>query len=118
MKKLTNELSEFDEQILLADWLNLKQIKFTASANGGSRNIIEAKKMKKMGVSPGFPDIEIPLPRGRFHGLYIELKNKKRGRISESQQEWLIYLNEKGYLALCAHGFEKAKEIIQDYMKL
>lgn len=31
--------------------------------NGGSRNIIEATKLKRMGVKAGMPDIFIPLPK-------------------------------------------------------
>jgi hypothetical protein len=101
--------TEDKEQILLAVWLTKKGIKFTASANGGKRNLLEALKFKRMGVSAGFPDIEIPLPIAPYHGLYIELKRQKGGKLSESQIEWLNYLNEKGYYAVVARGFDEAK---------
>jgi hypothetical protein len=117
-ESITYELSEFDEQVLLANWLNLKCIRFTASANGELRNIVVAKKLKKLGVSPGFPDIEIPIPKGRFFGLYIEMKRKNKGKLSSFQSEWLKYLNEQGYLALQANGIEHAKDIVTNYMKL
>ena len=108
--------TEEQEQITFVSWLKLMKIRVVASSNGGSRNLIEAVKLKKMGVSPGFPDIEIPLPSGNYHGLYIEMKRKKGGVISEKQLEWLNYLNEKGYYAAVANGFEEAKKIVLDYL--
>jgi len=110
--------TESDDQILLAVWLKKKGIRFTASANGGKRNYYEAIKLKRMGVSPGFPDIEIPYPSGKYHGLYIELKRKKGGKVSPEQAEWLQYLRDKGYYAEIAHGFEEAKEIVTHYLSL
>lgn len=72
--------------------------------------------MKRMGVSAGFPDVEIPLPSGPYHGLYIEMKRQKGGRLTIEQEGWLNYLNGKGYMAVVANGFEKAKEIFNHYM--
>lgn len=46
--------------------------------NGGSRNIIEATKLKKMGVKAGVPDLQLIVPNGEVHGLWIELKAQKR----------------------------------------
>lgn len=104
------------EQIMLAAWLAKKGIRFNASANGGKRNYFEALKFKRMGVSAGFPDIEIPIPSGPYHGLYIELKRIKGGKVSEAQLEWLNYLKDKGYYADVAYGFEQAKEIVIHYL--
>lgn len=88
----------------------------SASANGGSRNLMEAINFKKMGVSKGFPDIEVPLPSGPYHGFYCEMKRQKGGRVSEEQLEWLNYLKEKGYYAEVANGFETAKELFTHYL--
>lgn len=104
------------EQIKLAVWLAKMGIRFTASANGGKRNYWEAVKFKRMGVSAGYPDIEVPLPSGPYHGLYLELKRQSGGKISAQQQDWLNYLNEKGYWAKVAYGFEDAKRIVLEYL--
>lgn len=90
----------------------------SASANGGSRNLLEALKFKRMGVSAGFPDIEIPLPVAPYHGLYIELKRVSGGVTSESQLDWLNYLRSKGYFVAVAYGFEQAKQVVLDYLAL
>jgi len=87
-----------------------------ASANGGSRHLLEAIALKKMGVSKGFPDVEVPLPSGRYHGFYVEMKRQKGGKVSIEQAEWLAYLREKGYWAEVARGFEEAKEMFLHYL--
>lgn len=108
--------TEAQEQIKFATWLSKRGVKFSASANGGSRNYIEAAKFKRMGVSAGFPDIEIPLPVKPYHGLYIEIKRLKGGRVSDLQKEWLDYLNKHGYCAMVAYGCEEAKDIFLKYI--
>jgi hypothetical protein len=107
---------EESEQIMLSVWLTKQGIRHNANANGGRRNLLEAIKFKRMGVSAGFPDIEVPLPSGPFHGLYIEMKRQKGGRLSDNQLEWLSYLRDKGYMAEVAKGFEEAKEIVLHYL--
>lgn len=55
--------------------------------NGGRRDPIEARHLKEQGVKPGVPDLCLPVPRGRFHGLYIELKTQ-RGHATPEQEWW------------------------------
>jgi hypothetical protein len=117
MPKNTTD-SESLEQIRFVAWVKKLGYRVSASANGGSRHLLEAVKLKSMGVSKGFPDIEIPFPSGKYHGLYIEMKRTKGGRLSNEQREWLSYLREKGYYAECAMGFEEAKEIFNHYVSL
>lgn len=73
--------------------------------NGGSRNVIEAVKLKRMGVKRGVPDIWIIGPC-RFHDyvpmvFVIELKigrNKPTGE----QKEWAEFIvNLGGLSAMC-----------------
>ena len=119
MKKVTELiLKEDQEQILFVTWLNKKGIRVCASANGGSRHYLEAFKLKRMGVSPGFPDLFIPIPCGIYHGLFIEMKRKIGGKISESQVEWINFLKSQGYYAEVAKGFEEAVEITDRYFAL
>jgi hypothetical protein len=78
--------------------------------------MLEAVNLKRMGVSKGFPDIEVPLPSGHFHGFYVEMKALKGGKLTPEQQEWLNYLRDKGYYAEVARGFEIAKEMFLHYL--
>lgn len=87
-----------------------------AVPNGGKRNIKTAADLKAEGVKAGVPDISLPYPTSRHHGLYIEMKREKGGRVSDKQKEWLEYLNSVGYLAVVCKGFEEAKDCILQYL--
>jgi hypothetical protein len=104
------------EQIKLSAWLTKNNIRHTASANGAKRSMQSAMKLKRMGLSPGFPDIEIPIPSGDYHGCYIEMKRTQGGKLSSQQSEWLEFLTGQGYYAVCAKGFDEAKEIVTHYL--
>ena len=42
--------------------------------NGGKRDKATAIALKRQGVKAGVPDIHLPVAKGSYHGLYIELK--------------------------------------------
>lgn len=84
--------------------------------NGGSRNKAEAHKLKAEGVKAGVPDICLPVPRGSYHGLYIEMKRIRGGRISEEQRKWLKDLAKQGYRAQICRGWEEAAGTIKEYL--
>lgn len=85
--------------------------------NGGSRDPIEARHLKEQGVKAGVPDMFLPVPRGGYHGLFIELKRSKGGVVSEDQRAWLDRLRLQGYRAEVARGWDAAREIIEEYLK-
>lgn len=85
--------------------------------NGGQRNIIIARKLKDEGVKAGVPDMYLPVARGSYHGLFIELKSKD-GVTSKNQDLWLRRLEEQGYMAQVCYGWQEAKEEIEKYLAL
>ncbi|MCK2042546.1 VRR-NUC domain-containing protein [Chromohalobacter sp. TMW 2.2308] len=89
-----------------------------AVPNGGSRHGLEAAKMKQQGVRSGVSDLVIAVPRGGYHGLYLELKATppRDAELAESQREWLAKMEEAGYCAKLARGIEEAKAVIREYM--
>ncbi len=108
--------TEAHEQTVFVTWLKKQGFWVSASANGGSRHLLEAMKMKRMGVSSGFPDIFVPLPTPKFHGFFIEMKRLKGGKVSEPQLEWLKHLRDIGYYAEVAYGATDAKEKFVFYL--
>ena len=111
--------SELVEQERLAALLSRyrPKILYYAVPNGGWRNKITAAKLKASGVRAGVPDLVIAEPRKGCHGLYIELKRAKGGRLSERQKEWLASLKSRGYRAEVCAGAEAAWELVKDYLK-
>lgn len=87
-----------------------------AIPNGGARSAVTGARLKAEGVKKGVPDICLPVPRGGFHGLYIELKRVKGGRVSDEQRWWLGRLTRYGYLALVCKGWQEAAKAIEDYL--
>lgn len=83
--------------------------------NGGSRNKREAANLKRQGVKAGVPDLCLPVARGRYHGLYIEMKAGKN-KPSQLQSEWMKALNEQGFLAVVCYGWVKASEVLEQYL--
>lgn len=63
--------------------------------NGGSRNKIEAANLKQQGVKSGVPDLCLPVGKGKYNGLYIEMKfgrnkptkNRQNGYISSESAD-------------------------------
>ncbi len=85
--------------------------------NGGKRGKAEAARFKAQGVKSGVPDLCLPVPRGGYHGLYIELKRLAGGTVSREQKEWIENLRRLGYRAEVCKGWEAAAEVIEGYLK-
>ena len=115
--------SEAQEQTALFQWASLQACKYPELdmlyhiPNGGSRNKIEAARLKGEGVKAGVPDLCLPVPRGGKHGLYIELKRIREGRTSKEQEKWLNALQEQGYEAIVCKGWEAAARKILEYLR-
>lgn len=108
------------EQQALIKWSNLVDEingKLVHVPNGGFRCFLEAAKFKRLGVRKGFPDLFLPIPRGGFHGLFIELK-RKGSKPNDDQMNWLNYLESNGYAATWCEGWVMAKIVIEKYLKL
>lgn len=115
-------MSESEEQQALFVWARLMQGKYPALKlmyhipNEGKRSKACAGRMAAEGLKAGVPDICLPAPAGKYHGLYIELK-AKGGKISPLQKERLIALAEQGYVTALCYGWQDAMEVITRYLK-
>ena len=117
-------ISEHDEQVALFDWAKIysKEIPelktmFAIPNQGGvgRSSIVRGVKMVKEGLKSGVPDIFLPVARGDFHGLFLEMKFGK-GRVSKEQKYWLNSLTLAGYLCVVCFDFESAKDAVLDYV--
>jgi len=86
-----------------------------AIPNGGHRHISVAAKLKAEGVKRGVPDLCLPVARGGYFGLYLEMK-AEGGRVRPEQTGWLIALHEQGYLTHVSFSDDDAMANIKEYL--
>lgn len=112
---------EDQEQAWLIQWTKRHgpddSRRLLAIPNGGHRSHSQGALLKLTGVTPGVPDLFLPVPRNGRHGLWIEMKSTDpKARPSKEQKEWLSYLAEQGYATALCRGFEQARDAILDYL--
>lgn len=83
--------------------------------NGGKRDKATAAKLKMMGVKPGVPDIILPVRRGTYSGLAIEMKVGDNGATA-NQMKWIRHFAEQGYTTAICYGADVAIKAISDYL--
>lgn len=115
--------SEDTEQMGVIAWCSWKRQQYPELAllhhcpNGGRRNKAEAVKLKQMGVVAGVPDLHLPVPKGIYNGLYIEMKHGE-GRLEKEQRTFLKAAAGYGNYCVVCYGAEEAIGIIKDYLRL
>ncbi len=113
--------SEHAEQVALFKWAEFAAARWPeltlmhAIPNGGHRSKITAARLKAEGVRAGVPDICLPVARGGWHGLYIEMKTRI-GRQSKDQRRWVIALRAQTYRAEVCRGWVAARAVIEEYL--
>lgn len=100
---------------LLGKWPELRLL--AAIPNGGQRHKAVAAKLKAEGVRAGFPDLILPVARGGFHGLFIEMKAGKNKPTAE-QIGWHDALRAEGYLVVVCYSWNEAAGEIERYLRL
>ena len=124
MSKYQETATEDQEQKALFDWAETMEHRFPDLRwlhhipNGGKRDPVTAAKLKAQGVKPGVSDISLPVPRGGFHGLYIELKRLKGGRVESEQMDFMEAVSRNGYCVALCKGWEAAAKTIQGYLEM
>lgn len=113
---MENKPTEAQEQQAVVEWCDAMGVPVFHVPNGGSRHPAEAAHLKAQGVKPGVPDLFVPVARGGYHGLFVEMKRGKGGRLTKEQAEWIRLLRGQGYCAWCCHGAENAIPLVERYV--
>jgi hypothetical protein len=87
-----------------------------AIPNGGSRNILEAKNLKRQGVKAGIADVILLIPRKGFASLCMEFKTAT-GRQSDEQKEFQRQAEACGSKYVIVRSVASAIETVKDYLK-
>lgn len=122
---LAPEPTEETEQRILIDWADrtthnrygLIGDYLLAIPNGGGRSKAEGGALKAQGVRSGVPDLFLALPVGEYAGLWIELKRRRSGRVSDNQRSWMVRLARAGYAVTVAQGWEEARDEMLKYLQ-
>lgn len=118
-------------QTAVANYIKMQypNVIFTSESSGIRVSMGVAVQMKRQRSKHKLPDLIILEPKGKFHGLCIELKKNRKeiylkdGSLSskkhvQEQKKTLDLLNEKGYKAVFSCGFDETQKIIDEYMSL
>lgn len=116
--------TESEEQKALFNWIRLSCGKHPELRlayhipNEGKRTVASGARLKREGLSPGVPDICVPVAKGKYHALYIELKRREGGKTSKNQEAWIEDLISVGNCAKVCKGWDEARRIIEWYFSL
>ena len=90
----------------------------------------QAMKHKQLNPHKGYPDLFILESRGKFHGMFLEIKREgespylknsdvlKQNEHSLVQADTLDRLRKRGYYAKFAVGLDECINLIDEYLKL
>ena len=113
---------EHDEQVALMTWCELSRQKWPmlqnifSVPNGSLRHPAVAAQLKAEGVKPGVPDLFLAYPSDGYNGLFIEMKRRVGGRLSDAQKEWRERLSMAGFCVRVCPGWEVAAAAIVEYL--
>ena len=108
---------EHNEQVIVIKYCDLKKIPIFAIPNGSNKSRTAQRNFKAEGLRAGVPDLFIPVPSIKYHGLFIEMKRVKGSVTSKEQKEWIALLNKQGYKAVICKGAAVAISEIENYFK-
>jgi hypothetical protein len=74
-------------------------------------------RLKREGRKRGVPDVVLPVPRGGFAALYVEMKSA-RGALSPEQRAWRDLLASLGNKVEVHRTWESARDAILAYLAL
>jgi len=118
-----NKPKEHEEQVALFKWARLQEKKFPELAclyaipNAGKRSIAAAKYMKAEGLKSGVSDVHLPVSKGCFIGLWIEMKVDSN-KPTENQWDWINKMQHAAHHVAVCYSFEEAKCVIEWYLNL
>lgn len=116
-------MSEFAHQAALCSWARIPAViaaypgidLLHSSLNGVKLSKAQAGKAKASGMLSGVPDLLLPVRRGPFVGLAIEMK-WGRNKPTEEQEWFLGRLREEGWRAEVCYDWISARDAIVEFL--
>ena len=109
-------MKEYQLQKAICKYLDLQNVLYCVSMGGQYQvHYSQRIKAKKSGYKRGFPDLFIYEPKGKYHGLAIELKIGYN-KATKEQLYWQKELIKRGFKAEICTGIDEALEVINNYL--
>jgi len=125
--------TEAKEQQAFLHYLDYKKIPYYANVNeniwsGIIKGMLSAviaikiissieNKMKSLGKKKGIPDLFLPVIRGVYGGMYVEMKYGKN-KVTKEQLYWLTLLKKQGYHCVVCYSAKEAIIEFERYNKV
>tara|TARA_R100000664_G_scaffold2376_6_gene5997 strand:+ start:161 stop:511 length:351 start_codon:yes stop_codon:yes gene_type:complete len=107
---------EYELQKSICKYLDLQNVLYCGSMGGNYQAHMSVRiRAKKSGYKRGFPDLFIYEPKGKWHGLAIELK-VGYNRATKEQLYWRNELNKRGYISEICYTLDETISLIETYM--
>jgi hypothetical protein len=74
------------------------------------------KRLKQMGLTPGYPDLFLAIPTPEFHGLFIEMKTKT-GKVQKNQLAIHKMLMSVHFAVCVCYDWMEAMQVIEGYLE-
>lgn len=116
-------MSEFQEQCALFEWSRNPAVQkkyhgidlLEASLNGVHLSKAQAGKAWAAGMLRGALDLNLPVARGRYHGLRIEMKFGKN-KMTDDQKWYAGRLVDEGWCVVTSWDWQSAQRVIIEYL--
>lgn len=106
--------AEGQVQIAIIDRLRLRGVAAIHIPNGGSRNPIEARKLKAQGVRAGAPDLICIGREGRVAWLEVKRPGYRPSDVKGSQHEMHDMLRARGHFVAIVTSQDEAEAAVRE----
>jgi len=121
-KKARNDKEHF-YQVKVIEWCRKNDHLFPGAnliysiPNGAAVSGRERGRLVREGMKSGVSDLHLPVAKGGYFGLYVEMKHDDGGSVvSDAQTAFLGAVTDEGYLGHICYTGHAAIEVIRDYM--
>jgi hypothetical protein len=101
-----------------AYWSQYPELRLLFPILNGSDSRAENSRKNAEGQRAGVPDYFLSVPKSGYHGLYIEMKKVKGGRISPEQKMLAESLRSQGYRVEFCYGWFHTMQTICHYLNI
>lgn len=115
-KKDKDNFKESQIQNMVIQFFKNNNLKYHTSFNGIKASFGQMRFMKSQGLESGHPDLTIYKRVKEHELLFLELKTVK-GKLSESQKEYIRALIEDGYIVSVGYGYYDTIYKIKKYLE-